>query len=100
MMAPEPTPPPTTLDADMLGELREMLVRYLREGNHTEEMQDILRRVNEQAHERGISAEQVLIALKRVWFSLPEVRNAGESEPQRSLLHRVVTRCIQQYYAR
>lgn len=100
MMAPESTPPPATLDSETLGELRTTLGRYLREGNHSMELQDLLRRINEEAHEKGMTAEQVLIALKRVWFSLPEVRDANESEPQRALLQRVVTRCIQQYYAR
>lgn len=100
MMAPEPTPPAVTLGEETLHELRVLLIRYVREGVELAEMPDFLRRLNDEAHRKHMTAEQVLIALKRVWFSIPEVRSAGDSEAGRVLLHRIVSLSIQQFYER
>jgi hypothetical protein len=41
----------------------------------------------------------VLIALKHIWISLPEVRVMADTGNQMLLLERVVTMCIKEYYS-
>jgi hypothetical protein len=52
-----------------------------------------------EARARSILPEQLLVVLKDVWSSLPEVRSTHESREQISLLQRVVTMCIKEYYS-
>ena len=43
--------------------------------------------------------EQLLIVLKDIWSGLPEVRSMSDARAQTSLLQRVVTMCIKEYYS-
>jgi hypothetical protein len=43
--------------------------------------------------------EQLLVVLKDVWSSLPEVRSMTNTREQINLLQRVVTMCIREYYS-
>ena len=58
-----------------------------------------LRLMSEDAHRRGVRAEQVIVALKTAWRSLPEVHTlpAGARD---TVLDRVITMLIEEYYAR
>jgi hypothetical protein len=46
----------------------------------------------------AILPEHLLITLKQIWSSLPEVRSVGDVEEQTRMLQRVVTMCIREYY--
>lgn len=100
MMAHTSDSPPPALDAETVAAVRSALARYIREGDHTTELRDLLTRVAAEARAKGIMAERLLIVLKEIWNSLPEVRHAerGRLTEQNALLQQLITRCIQQYY--
>jgi hypothetical protein len=57
-----------------------------------------LRPACDAAHERGLHAEQLLILVKNVWHELPATRRATREDAER-LLARVITLCVDEYYA-
>lgn len=87
------------LDPATLAELRTALSRSLASGSHGDELRDLLRRLALQARERGLQAEQLLLALKEVWYALPEMSGRPGTELQTQLLQQLIARCIQEYYA-
>ncbi len=101
MMAHTSDSPPPDLDAETVAAVRASLARYVREGNHTDELHDLLMRVAAEARGKGMMAERLLVVLKDIWGSLPEVRHADRARltGQNVLLQRLITRCIEQYYA-
>jgi hypothetical protein len=56
-------------------------------------------RVSKEARERSILPEQLLVVLKDVWSTLPEVRAMTDVDQQVRLMQRVVTMCIKEYYS-
>lgn len=87
------------LDPATLAELRTALSRSLASGSHGDELRDLLRRLALQARERGLQAEQLLLALKEVWYTLPEMSGRPGTDLQTQLLQQLIARCIQEYYA-
>ena len=100
MMAHTSDSPPPTLDAETIAAVRAALTRYVREGDHTAELRELLMRVAAEARAKGIMAERLLVVLKEIWGSLPEVRHAERRRitEQNALLQQLITRCIEQYY--
>lgn len=84
------------LSAESVAELRTALDAFVRD-RQGEPLQHALRRVAIEARERSIHAEQLLIALKDVWYGLPSLRDA-DPEQGTHLLQQVVSACIRQYY--
>lgn len=101
MMAHTSDSPPPALDAETVTAVRAVLARYVREGDHSAELRDLLMRIAAEARAKGIMAERLLVLLKEIWGSLPEVRHAERpaAGEQNALLQQLITRCIQQYYA-
>ena len=101
MMAHTSDSPPPSLDAETVAAVHAALARYVREGNHTAELQDLLIRVAAEARSKGIQAERLLVLIKEIWAALPDVRQAERAavNEQSQLLQRLITRCIEQYYA-
>ncbi len=95
-----PTPPHLHLHEETLSLLRAALTDYARSGTHSHELRDALRRASDEAHEKGMPAERVLIALKGIWVSILDVRiAAGAAEQERRRrLQQLVTWCIESYY--
>lgn len=87
------------LDADTLEALRDVMQRAMRRGNHGQELQDVLTRAAAEARTKEIHAEQLLVILKELWYSLPDVRGASNTDRQTELLQELISRCISQYYA-
>ena len=58
-----------------------------------------LRLMSEDAHRRGVRAEQVIVALKEAWRSLPEVQTLPAGGPRDMVLSRAITMLIEEYYA-
>lgn len=87
------------LDPTTLVALRSALSRSLETGEHGTEIAGLLRQVASQARERGLHAEQLLVALKDVWYSMPEVSVRSGTEVQTQLLQQLIARCIQEYYS-
>lgn len=54
--------------------------------------------VAQDAQAGGLKPEQVVIALKTAWYTLPRHRSGGRSEHERRL-ERLVTVCIEGYFA-
>ena len=93
------TPPPSRLADETVDSLREALRRYLGNGLSPSPLQAALLLVAREAREKQILPESLLIVLKDVWNSLPEVRGMTDSAQQVRLLQRVVTMCIKEYYS-
>ena len=101
MMAHTSDSPPPSLDAETIAAVRTALTGCIGEGSPTPELRSLLIRVSTEARSKGIMAERLLVVLKDIWGSLPEVRRAerGTIKAHDTLLQQVITRCIQQYYA-
>ncbi|HMC57425.1 MAG TPA: hypothetical protein VKH19_19745 [Gemmatimonadaceae bacterium] len=98
MMARDFTPQRPELDAASVDTLARALAKYL-EDDEGADLLLVLRHIAEEARSRHMHAEQLLVALKDVWYSLPAIRNSPEGEQQNRILQRVITLCIRQYYA-
>ena len=97
MMAFDRIPSPR-LEAETLDALRVVMQRAIHRGDHPRELQDVLARTAAEAREKHIQAEQLLIMLKELWHSLPELRSVEDSDRQNELLQELISRCIAQYY--
>ena len=99
MMAYDSGLPPAALSAETVAALRAALQKYLEEPEaNGQALQSALGRMAQEAHQKSIAPEQLLVALKDVWYSLPAVQTLVEPEGQVRLLQRVVTLCINEYY--
>ena len=99
MMAFDRTPGSHSLNVATVGELRAALTRSLENGSHGDELAAVLAKCAAEAWQKGILAEQLLLVLKDVWYSLPQVSNQVGNEVQTRLLQQLIARCIQEYYA-
>lgn len=57
-----------------------------------------LRTLSREAHAKALHAEQVLSALKQLWYSLPDVQRARGHEEQARALETIIAMCINEYY--
>ena len=87
------------LDAATITELRATFTRSLEAGNHGDELKAVLARAAKDARAKGILAEQLLLALKDIWYSLPQIAAHSGNDVQMRLLQQLIARCIQEYYA-
>ena len=90
--------PPSRLDEATVAAVREALRGYLANGGEPGALQGALKQMSVEARERDLRAEQLLVVLKDVWGSLPEVRAMTDAGTHVRLLQRVVTMCIKEYY--
>ena len=100
MMAFDRTRGPSTLDPAMVNELRDTLSRSLQAGNHSDDLKTVLERAAADARQKGLQAEQLMLALKDIWYSLPGITTHPANDVQTRLLQQLIARCIQEYYAR
>ena len=99
MMAHDSSPtPPGGLTDETVDAVRSALVHYLRAPGNPSDLRPALNRMADEARAKAILPEHLLIALKQLWSSLPEVRSVGDAEEQTRILQRVVTMCIREYY--
>jgi hypothetical protein len=99
MMAQDSSPtPPSGLAEETTNAVRAALLQYLRAPASPSELRDALNRMADEARTKAILPEHLLITLKQIWSSLPEVRSVGDVEDQTRMLQRVVTMCIREYY--
>jgi hypothetical protein len=91
--------PPSRLDDETVNAVRQALRGYLHDSANPAALQASLLLMATEARSRSILPEQLLIVLKDVWNSLPEVRSMTDSREQIRLLQRVVTMCIKEYYS-
>ena len=98
MMASDSSLPPGRLDDASLDALRRALRAYLHDSEDASGLQAALGLVSTEARARHILPEQLLVMLKELWNTLPEVRAMTDAGEQVRLLQRVVTMCIREYY--
>jgi hypothetical protein len=99
MMAFDRSPHTTALDPAVVAELRAVLSRSVQAGNHGDDLKGMLSRAAADARQKGIQAEQLLLALKDIWYSLPQLATYPGTDVQTRLLQQLIARCIQEYYA-
>jgi len=98
-MSIERKPNPPSLDATTVDALRALLSRSSADGKHEQTLQDLLCTTAREARDKGIRAEQLLIIMKDIWYSLPGVAARTASDVDNALLQDLISRCIREYYA-
>ena len=98
MMAHDMSPTPPSLNNETISAVRTALAEYVRDGERTPRLGKTLHGVATEAREKGISAEHLLIVLKNLWSSLPEVRDIDKPADREKLKQKIVTACIEAYY--
>ena len=99
MMAHDSSKPPSSrLDDELLNAVRLALSGHENGGEHASALQASLLLVATEARARDILPEHLLVRLKEMWSTLPEVRAMRDTNEQARLLERVVTMCIREYY--
>ena len=99
MMAFDRTPSRPALEPETVDALRSALTTSVAQGNHVDGLRDLLCRAAADAQSKGMQAEQLLITLKEIWYSMPAVTTASSAAVETSLLQELISRCIQEYYA-
>lgn len=98
MMAHDMSPTPPSLDNETISAVRSALAEFVRSSDRVASLGPILHRVADEARAKGISAESLLIVLKNLWSSLPDVRDMEKAAEREKLKHKIVTACIEAYY--
>lgn len=99
MMAFDRTPSRPALEPETVQALRNALATSVAQGNHVDNLRDLLCKAAGDARSKGMQAEQLLVTLKEIWYSMPEVSNATSAVAENALLQELISRCIQEYYA-
>jgi hypothetical protein len=99
MMAFEGTPSVPTLGPRTIELLRASLAKSAQRGSHADDLRDVLCTAASEARAKGIQPEALLVLLKDIWHSLPDVLSAPSSQAEQALLQQVISRCIQEYYS-
>jgi hypothetical protein len=98
MMAADSSPPSRALADTTLQAVRRALAGYASAPSRTEELRAALSAMSEEARNKEILPERLLVTLKDVWYELPSVQSATDGAEQVRLLQRIVTMCIKEYY--
>ncbi|MDP9206500.1 MAG: hypothetical protein M3P12_13770 [Gemmatimonadota bacterium] len=81
-------------------ELRTALIEQLKQPDGpTPELASLLRKIAHEAHERNILPEELIVVLKQLWNSLAESLRPQNADQYERVRQRLVTLCIQAYYA-
>lgn len=91
-MASDHTPTRPSLEPTTVDALRATFTRSLADGNHSEKLKDVLCAAAMEARAKGILAERLLIMLKDIWYSLPNVAGARSSVAENTLLQELISR--------
>ena len=86
------------LSAETLQVLRAAIAKHACGQAHDDELRHALGRLAREAQTRRMRAEELIIALKALWRTLPEVQQATNRTEQSLLLGRLVSMCIDEYY--
>jgi hypothetical protein len=81
-------------------ELRTALTEQLkRPDGPTPELAALLKEVGREAHENDIPPEELIVIFKELWNSLAESLRPQNADQYERVRQRLVTLCIQAYYA-
>ena len=88
------------LSESTMKELRTALTEQLkRPDGPTPELADLLRKIAREAHEQSIPPEELIVIFKQLWNSLAEALRPQNADQYERIRQRLVTLCIQAYYA-
>ena len=79
--------------------LRSVLQAHARGPLADGELRRAIGLVCREARRERLRAEQVIVAVKQTWYSLPEVRGLPSGDTRAALLDRVVRLTIDEFYA-
>ena len=92
--------PVSALSESTMKELRTALTEQLkRPDGPTQELSMLLRKVGQEAHDKDIKPEQLIIIFKQLWNSLAESLRPQNPDQYELVRQRLVTLCIRAYYA-
>ena len=101
-MQHDPSPMlPNALAQETVDRVRLALMRSV-EVTGTEAAPDLrgaLHALAREARTKDVTPEQLLVTLKGIWQSLPDIENARDYNERNLILQRVVTVCIKEYFA-
>jgi len=97
--APGSTMNPRLLSDAGIVAVRSALQAQLRGNWPDGTLRQAIRLLCAEAHGRGLQVEQLLIALKQAWRSIPEAQRIPAGGPREKLLDRLVTMCIEEFYS-
>jgi hypothetical protein len=98
--AGRPLAPPAFTSERALIALRSALqARIATPSRNDADFRRALRLMTEDAHRRGVRAEQMIVALKEAWRSLPEVQALPAGGPRDTALSGAITMLIEEFYA-
>jgi hypothetical protein len=99
MAADSNTPSPSLADAT-LQRVRGALLGYIEApAARSDDLRDALCAMAGEAREKSMLPERLLVVLKDLWHSLPEIDGLEDPAEQSRLLQRIVTMCIREYYS-
>jgi len=99
MMAFDRAPSPPSLEPKTVEALRAAFSQSIASGNHSSELHHLLCTAAHEARDKGIQAEQLLVAMKEIWLSHADVIAAPTRTTANTLLQELISRCIREYYA-
>ncbi|GAC1419035.1 MAG: hypothetical protein PVSMB1_03660 [Gemmatimonadaceae bacterium] len=65
----------------------------------TPELTSLLKRIAREAHDNGVQPEELIVTFKQLWNSLAESMRPQNADQYERVRQRLVTLCIQAYYA-
>ena len=90
----------SSLSESTIKELRTALTEQLKQPDGpTPELATLLRKVAREAHEQSIPPEELIVVFKKLWNSLAESLRPQNPDQHEQIRQRLVTICIQAYYA-
>ena len=93
-------PSVSPLSESTMKELRTALAEQLKKPDGpTPELSDLLKSIGKEAHEKSIPPEELIVIFKELWNSLAEALRPQNADQYERVRQRLVTLCIQAYYA-
>lgn len=90
----------SSLSESTIKELRTALTEQLKQPDGpTPELATLLRNVAREAHEQSIPPEELIVVFKKLWNALAESLRPQNPDQYERIRQRLVTICIQAYYA-
>ena len=86
------------LSAETMFSLRAAFASHARSEANNDELRHALGLLAREAQSTRLRAEELIIVLKALWRSLPEVQQTTNRTEQNLLHERLVSMCIQEYY--
>lgn len=95
-----PQPRVSALSESTMQELRTALTEQLKQPDGpTPELSNVLKKIGREARQSDIPPEELVIIFKELWNSLVELVRPQNADQYERVRQRLVTLCIQAYYA-